>query len=257
MRSFPVLQEERRLQSEREFWDAVYEEAEACPQNFEAPDLSDEEGFFNHLITQSEGRRVLSVGGGIDIRAVHLARDGAEVVSVDVSKVACQKTESLAQRYHLQGSLRVLNVSCEELTFDNEFDLVISKGALHHINYEKGVARIEQALAERGELIATEPACLSRTLRAFQRKFPYHPHIKVTPDEIKLAPRELCLLQQTFSKVEFFYFEFLARPSVTYLLSKVGMSRVVPTLKITDSRVIKFIPFVRNYCQHVVIRAKK
>lgn len=257
METSPAVHEDLRIQAESKFWDDVYSEASVQPHHFDVDNLFDEEGFFNHLISQSQGRRILSIGGGIDSLAVHLANSGASVVSVDVSKVACQKTESLAHQYQLRGSLQVLNMSCEELSFENEFDLVISKGALHHINYQSGVARIKNALLQGGDLIATEPVCLSRMLQAFQRNFPYHPHIKVTAHEIKLSTQELDLLRMNFSKVECFYFEFLARPSITYLLSKLNIEGIVPALKTTDSRIVKFIPFVRNFCQHVVIRAKK
>lgn len=257
MKATTTLHEERRIQAEREHWDEVYSAADASPHRFDAHNLYDEESFFNHLISEARGRRILSVGGGIDALAVYLAGAGAEVVSVDVSKVACQKTEMLAQQSRVGGRLQVLNVSCEQLTFNNEFDLVISKGALHHINYRLGVTRIGEALVAGGSLIATEPACLSSLLRGLQRRFPYHPHIQVTADEIKLTSEELRFLRAMFSTVECFYFEFLSRPSLSYLLTRLRAPGMIPKLKMADARLTRYFPFVRNFCQHVVIRAQK
>lgn len=257
MKTLTTLHEERRIQAEREHWDKVYSAADVSPHRFDAESLYDEESFFNHLINQAQGRRILSVGGGIDSLAVYLAGAGAEVVSVDVSKVACEKTELLAQQTRVGGRLQVLNVSCEQLTFSNEFDLVISKGALHHINFRLGVTRIGEALVAGGSLIATEPACLSGLLRGLQRRFPYHPHIEVSPDEIKLASEELDFLRAMFSTVECFYFEFLSRPSLSYLLTKLRAPGMIPKLKMADRHLTGYFPFLKNFCQHVVIRAQK
>jgi cyclopropane fatty-acyl-phospholipid synthase-like methyltransferase len=247
--------EERRIQSETRFWDEVYANREETLPSLRTSPLYDMDQFFNHLISQSQGKRILSIGGGIDFLAVHLATTGADVYSIDVSRVACERTKLLASRSGVKDALHVMHSSCEQLQFDKEFDLVISKGALHHINFEKGIGRIKEALVDGGVLIALEPICFSDIIGFFQEHFPFHPQEVVTPDEIKLSVREMNFLQHAFSKVEIHYFEFLSRPSITYVLGKFQASPAATRLKRLDTYLLKRIPFLRHYCQHGVIRA--
>jgi SAM-dependent methyltransferase len=247
--------EQRRIQAETSFWDEVYVKRETTSPNLGGSNLWDMDDFFYNLIHRSNARRILSIGGGIDSLAVNLAKAGADVCSVDVSRVACERTRLLASQDALQGSLNVIHSSCEQLEFDREIDLVISKGVLHHINFDKGVARIKRALKSGGVLIAIEPICLSSVIGCLQHHFPFHPQEVVTADEIKLSGRELGLLRREFSRVEVQYFEFLSRPSLTYILGKLHASRLVPKLQKLDADLIKHLPYLRHYCQHGVIEA--
>jgi Methyltransferase domain len=249
--------EELRIRAESSFFDDIYSKTEADALNFNVSNLCDMDEFFNHLVDKAQGKRILSIGGGIDYTAVHLANTGADVWSTDVSKVACEKTRMLASLYRLKGSLQVLHSSCEHLRFHQEFDLVISKGVLHHVNFVKGVARVQDALVDKGVLIALEPICLSKVIGFFQEKFPYHPQTFVTPNEIKLTPKELSVLQRSFSKLEYQYFDLFSRPSITYLLSRIKASSLVPMLKKLDACLVQRVPLLTSYCQHMVIRAEK
>jgi protein-L-isoaspartate O-methyltransferase len=249
--------EERRIRAESSFFDEVYAEAEPDALSFKTSNLCDINEFFNHLIGEVNGMRVLSIGGGIDYTAVHLASTGAHVCSTDVSRVACEKTRLLASHYRLKGALQVLQSSCEHLKFHQEFDMVISKGVLHHVNFAKGVARVKEALVDRGVLVALEPICLSKIIGFFQKNFPFHPQTLVTPDEIKLSHEELKLLRGSFSKLEYYYFDLLSRPSITYLLSRIKASALTPVLKIADAYLVERAHFLTHYCQHIVFRAEK
>jgi protein-L-isoaspartate O-methyltransferase len=249
--------EELRIEKEASLWDGIYAISEQTQSNFETSNLFDMEEFFNHLIVKSKGMRILSIGGGIDFTAVHLANSGAHVCSIDISRVACEKTKLLATRYRPKGSLQVLHSSCERLEFSKEFDLVISKGALHHLNFAKGVARVKDALVDSGVLVALEPVCLSKIVGFFQKRFPFHPHTFVTPDEIKLSCDELAVLRDSFSKLEYYYFDLLSRPSIAYGLTSIKASTLIPRLKRADAYLLKRIPFLNAYCQHVAIRAEK
>src|SRR5436190_19538626 len=93
--------EEQRIKAESKFFDGIYSNALQTELTFRTADLTDMEEFFSHLVADSKGTRILSIGGGIDHTAVYLANAGAHVCSTDVSEIACERTRSLASRYRL------------------------------------------------------------------------------------------------------------------------------------------------------------
>ena len=244
-----------RVELERRFWDDQYRRWETPGANLAGTCLAHSDGFLYHLLGQVRACDVLSIGGGIDSVAVQLATRGARVVTVDVSEVACRKTVELAAGERLQGSLDVVNRPLEELEHTSAFDLVISRSALHHMDFPRALSRVRAALRSGGLLLAQEPICLSQWLSALQDRFPYHPHTDKSPTEIKLGRAELALLRGLFSPVEITYFEFLARPWLAYLLQRRGLHGLVDRLRRIDALIIRGLPTVSAVCQYAVIRA--
>src|SRR5215469_10318206 len=104
-----------RTESERGFWNALYSCWEKERRPFQTHNLVDHWDFLNALIEREGARCILSVGGGVDRRAIELARRGARVTVVDVSDVAIHKTRELARLAGVASNVEIVQAACETL----------------------------------------------------------------------------------------------------------------------------------------------
>jgi SAM-dependent methyltransferase len=252
-----------RSARERAYWDNVY-----SPQgqnhykyvwaNGIVEGSYVEECFYGAL-QALRGGRVLSLGGGLDRAAVRLAKAGNRVVSVDISPVAGARTRELAQQSGLAENVRTLTADCEQLHFpEGEFDAVICKRSLHHMDVPSIAAVAHRSLVPGGMFLAEEPVCLSRFFRWLHARFPFAPESPRTPDEKEVSEPEFALIRQTFREVRFRYFDFLARESMAYFLSKVGLARLLRMLGKLDYFLMnRCCPALRGLSTYVLIQAIK
>lgn len=248
-----------RALREAQFWDRFYQTASLPGSDPGDERLSPELEAFHARVLADPARRVLSIGGGVDGLGVQIASRGAEVLSIDVSPIAVEKTAALSVHHACGSNLTARVARCEELGFENEFDLVISKGVLHHLDFSPGLLAVHRALKPGGRLIATEPFGFSPWIRAIQSRFPYHPtpHSFTTEDEFKLSPVEIDEIRQIFREIEITHFEFLARQSVSYLLNRSGLGAVTRLLDRADAFLMPRFAWARHFSEHGIIRAVK
>jgi ubiquinone/menaquinone biosynthesis C-methylase UbiE len=217
-----------------------------------------EECFYDALHAL-RGGRVLSLGGGLDRAAVRLAKAGNRVVSVDISPVAGARTRELALQSGVADNVRTLTADCEQLHFpEAEFDAVICKRSLHHMDVPSVVAVAHRVLEPGGMFLAEEPVCLSGVFRWLHAHVPFAPEAPRTPDEKEVSEPEFALIRQTFREVRFRYFDFLARESVAYFLSKVGLAKLLRQLGRLDYFLMNCCcPSLRGLSTYVLIQAIK
>lgn len=105
---------------------------------------------------QDGGRgRVLDLGCGTGSEAVHLARQGFDVVGVDYSDVALERARRSAGVHGVSGNCRFLNadISSHPLPgVDGTFDVILDFGALDDMTGEPraGMARLIHRYAHPG-----------------------------------------------------------------------------------------------------------
>ena len=184
-----------RSARERAYWDDIYDPDGVNHGRYVwVKDIENQShlvGCFYRALSDLDGKRVLSLGGGLDHVAVTLAQGGNRVVSVDISAIASARTRELAERSGVAGNLETVTANCEELRLgEGEFDAVLCKRALHHMDLARVVAVAHHALTPGGMFIAEEPVCLSRTFRWLHARFPFAPNAPRTPDEKELTQRE-------------------------------------------------------------------
>ena len=215
--------------------------------------------FFNTQAHASPGRRVLSIGGGLDRLAVSLAGEGRRVVCVDISAGASAMTRSLAEQAGVGADVEVVTAGCEELTLPSEeYDLVLSKRALHHMEVEHVVAKLHASLRPGGVFLAEEPVCLSRLMSWAHRRFPFYGNATHTPDERELGAAELAIIERKFSRVDLHFFDFLARESLAHLLTKARCGGLLGMLGRLDGFLAnRLCRPLRRVCNYVVVHAVK
>ena len=214
-----------RAAREKKYWDEAYRaeglnhEKYLWSKSFVNSSYS--EDVFNDLLRKFSGKKILTIGGGIDTVGMLLAKNDNHVTSVDISDVAALHTNDAARRQGIEKNLSAVAMDCEEMEFDEKFDVVVCKRALHHMELSKVIERVHQSLAEGGCFIAEEPVCLLKPLRWIHEKLPFHPEAPRTADEVEFTLKDLALIESAFREVEFYYIDFLTRESVQYYLWKV------------------------------------
>jgi len=100
------------------------------------------------LLNAQPGERILDVGCGTGQLTADIARFGAEVVGIDSSP------DMIATARKNFPHIRFDVADVTALTFDNEFDVVVSNAALHWVRDQpSAIASIARALKPKGRLI--------------------------------------------------------------------------------------------------------
>jgi SAM-dependent methyltransferase len=245
---------------ERLYWDDAYVESGQAYETWLRTNVLSQ-FYYSHqhfvqLVESLPSQRILSLGGGFDRFAVSLAQNGSFVTTVDLSPAASEKTRQLAEHLGVQERLTVCCQSSETLTSSAEYDLVICKRSLHHMNLPAVLEVIARALRPGGFLVAEEPVCLSRTLRWVHKNLPFHT-TPVTEDEREFSEEDLALFRLMFADVQIDYFELLSRESVGYLLYQCGLQRLIRPIGSLDYKLAKRFDALRSLCSWAVIRGSK
>ena len=100
------------------------------------------------------GKLVLEIGCGAGIDSAEFARNGAKVVSTDLTRAGTELTRDLLKESGLPSA--VIQSDAKALPFKDEaFDCVYSFGVLHHIpDVETALAEIHRVLKPGGRVMA-------------------------------------------------------------------------------------------------------
>lgn len=250
-----------RATREKQYWNEAYRaeglnhEKYLWSQSFTNSSYS--EDAFNDLLRKFSGQKILTIGGGVDTVGMSLAKNNNRVVSVDISDVASGQTNELARQLGIEKNLRAVVMDCAEMSFEEKFDVVVCKRALHHMNLSKVIERVHQSLKEGGRFLAEEPVCLLKPMRWIHGKLPFHPS-PLTDDEAELTEEDVALIESAFREVKIYYMECLTRESIKYGLWKTGAERWLRPLGRFDfSLVNNYLTPLKYLSTYAIIQAQK
>lgn len=251
-----------RVAREKQYWDEAYRADGLNHEKYlwskSVADSSYSEDVFNDFLREFSRQKVLSIGGGVDTVGVLLAKNNNSVVSVDISHVAALQTNQLARRLGVEKNLSAVAMDCEEMVFNDKFDLVVCKRALHHMNLPKVIERVHRSLITGGRFVAEEPVCLLKPLRWIHEKFPFSPDAPRTADEIEFAVKDLALIESTFRETKFHYIDFLTRESIQYYLWKARAGGLLRTLGRLDFSLLNnYLTPLKYLSTYTIIQAVK
>ncbi len=264
-----------RHAAEAEFWDRVYE---GLPR--ESEEASSEQGaagvgaaagelhsvysdhggylaserFFASLVTDLRQRDVVCVGGGVDRLALHLAAADNDVLSVDLSQVAVERTRELARQRGLASRLEGRRLAWEDARFERQFDVAVVHHAWHHMQFEAALANFQACLRPGGVLIAMEPVCRLALVRRIHQRLPFHP-LPFIAGERELDNGDLKAVRETFARTSLRYFDALSRESVAWNLVRFGLPGVLRVLSRLDALALGAVPPLRYLATYVVFQA--
>jgi SAM-dependent methyltransferase len=251
-----------RALREKQYWNEAYRAEGLNHEKYlwskSFADSSYSGGVFNDLLRKFSSKKVLTIGGGIDTVGMLLAKNSNRVVSVDISEVAARQTNEAARQLGIDKNLSAVVMDCEEMAFEEQFDLVVCKRALHHMNLAKVIERVHHSLVAGGCFLAEEPVCLLKPLRWIHEKLPFHPEAPRTVDEVEFTVADLASIESAFREVEFHYIDFLTRESIQYYLWKARAGGLLRRLGRFDfSLVNNYLTPLKYLSTYAIIQARK
>jgi SAM-dependent methyltransferase len=207
------------------------------------------------------GMRILDAGCGQGDLTMHLLQHGANVTSLDVSPGMIDVVRRRAQRLPAHdGNLVTVAAPLEQSDLpDAEFDLVLGKFILHHIDVASGAHELRRVLRPGGRAIFIENAGDNPLLRFARDRLAGRwgiPRLG-TEDEHPLTSADISGLGSVFERVAAHYpvFEFLVlfdRQVLRFRFPRV--SRVVRAI---DTAVHRRIPRLRRFSYRVIVELER
>lgn len=222
-----------------------------------------------HILRQFgdvRGKRILDYGCGMSEGGIYFAKQGAQIVAVDVSAGMLEAAQRLAKRHGVEIETRV--VAGDAIPGgDDEFDLIYGNGVLHHAPLDTAVPELARVLKPGG-------------IGCFIEPLPYNPVINVyrkiakeirTEDEQPLSFEQIDRLKNSFGDVrhdEFwlttltvflrFYLWDRVNPNHERYWKKIytdapRLERMFRPLHALDQRLLKLLPPLGKLCWNTVI----
>ena len=149
---------------QKEYWDSNLD-----PQNLEGQvdfDLETELAFLKspeqlyawQQLEPVENKSILEIGPGLGVNAVHLARQGAIIIAMDLSGERLVSLKKLIQQQQLENKILLIQASVEALPFvSDSIDRAFTKSVLLHTDLEKSLPQVNRTLKQDGKAIFIEP----------------------------------------------------------------------------------------------------
>jgi 2-polyprenyl-3-methyl-5-hydroxy-6-metoxy-1,4-benzoquinol methylase len=246
---------------ERAYWEQIYELSGADREKAVYAAHMDRFAYvaahLRRLLEDLHDLSILSIGGGIDRTAIALAHQGNFVTSVDISVKAVTLTATLARQEGVAERMTFQPGDAEQIIFDNEFDVVLCKRCLHHMDFRRVLPRIVSWLKPGGRFIAEEPVCLTRLVDFFHRHLPFltRPYIA---GEVLFNPSDLEVFYRHFPDLHMELFEMLTRESIAYVFYRLGMERsLLPVGRLDYLLLNRWLPVLKPLGSSAILVASR
>lgn len=250
---------ELRKQKEIEYYDKHFKKyLESAQKTLEAdfegfnPFLLGSYKFLRRLLEKKcKGRKVLDFGCGNGIHSLWLAKAGAEVVAIDLSRYSLAVAKEKALKAGVAGKIEFLVMDCEKLEFpDNYFDIVFDGGTFSSLELEKAYPELARVLKPDGVLLGIETfghnplANLKRKINKLTgKRTPWAAEHIFKIEDLKTA-------SDYFEKIETYFFH----PISCLIFPFLGLPGGKILLRLLEQidKLILLFPFLRKYSFKIV-----
>src|SRR3989344_5937651 len=155
----------------------------------------------NWLKERCNGKKALVLGCGEGAESFFLAKNGTNVVGIDIADGAVETAKKKAIEQGLQDKTEFLVMDAEKLEFlDNTFDIITASGMIHHIDFAKVLPEILRVLKKDGQMICVEPLKYNPIFQWYRRSTP---HLRTEWEaEHILGAKEIYMPKKYFKKIE-------------------------------------------------------
>lgn len=193
--------------NEKQFFDEVY--VSGCYDTMEkisyAISKSCLEYYKNFIFSNCDNKKILEYGCGKGSYAFSLAKQGANVVGIDISEVAIQLANARSKEQGVEIPFLVMDG--ERMDFeDDRFDLVCGTAILHHLQLNKALKEIARVLKPNGKAIFLEPMAYNPAINIFRKLMPHWR----TKDEHPFRNKDLRLFKDFFHQANYEFFNLFS-----------------------------------------------
>ena len=119
------------------------------------------------------GKKFLDFCCGEGDMAIFMARNGADVIGIDISDVSIEIANKKAQVAGMSIKPLFLTMDAESMSFaDNSFDYVLCTGVLHHLDLKKVYPELARVLKPGGQVICGEPLAYNPVFQLYRKMTP-------------------------------------------------------------------------------------
>ena len=130
--------------------------------------------YFDEIINEVKGKRVLDYGCGLGENSLKYLKAGAHVTGIDIadSYIAIAK-ENARNNGHSKEQYDFIVMDAHKLDFpDESFNFIVGMGILHHLQDEIALKELHRVLKKNGRLSLMEPLADNPLLRLFRKLTP-------------------------------------------------------------------------------------
>jgi ubiquinone/menaquinone biosynthesis C-methylase UbiE len=204
------------------------------------------------LIRRCEGKKVLDYGCGNGIHSIWLAKRGAEIIGIDLSKNSLQIAKEKAEKKGVENNVKFLLMDCENLKFpDKFFDIIFDGGTFSSLDFKKILPELARILNPDGFLIGIETLG-HNPLTNLKRKIN-----KITGKRTEWAVSHILRMENLkqaekyFSKIETYFFHLISWSAFPFL-NLPGGKILLNLLEKLDSCLLYMFPFFKKYSFKIV-----
>jgi SAM-dependent methyltransferase len=215
------------------------------------------EAYFDKLLGDVKGKKVLDIGSGYGNTALNLALRGAEVSSIDIAPKLIEGCQYRAKKNNLNIDFQVMDAS--NITYpENYFDIIVGFRTIHHLpDLNKFCTGAHKSLKVGGFLLLVEPQKHNPFVE-FGRYFIKNDEHSRTPTEHPIVSKDIKLIREIFGNLEKKEFEFLKPASLVFSSLKLNtIAKFSAKTLGTFDRGLVHIPFLRPLYWQVVIKSIK
>jgi ubiquinone/menaquinone biosynthesis C-methylase UbiE len=192
------------------------------------------------------GLQVLDYGCGHGMAAVTLARRGARVTAIDLSRAYLDEARTRARA--CDAAVHFVRADGEHLPFaDTSFDRIWGNAILHHLELTTATQEIRRVLRPDGLALFCEPLGGNPLLNWARTRLPYQGKQR-TPDERPLSPQDFNLIRKVFPRMQVRGYQFLSM-----VRRIVRIRRLVAGLDWCDRALLARFPALERYCRYAVL----
>jgi 2-polyprenyl-3-methyl-5-hydroxy-6-metoxy-1,4-benzoquinol methylase len=225
-------------------------------------DLEDEQFFrkanvkFKSMLGDMKGKKILDIGCGKGNLSFYLAKMGADVIGIDLSKNFIDFCRREFKNTNLKLEFKVMNAQIPDFE-ENTFDMIVGSRTIHHLP-DLGLffKECHRLLKEKGYIVFIEPL-KKNPIVELNRKY-FAPKCR-TKHEHPLRMSDVMKAKTIFGNIQHHEY-FLISPFAMVLLRLIKNS----SLYKTSYKVLNFIEkplykikFLRDYCWQIVFKCIK
>jgi len=176
---------------------------------------SSEQYYQDWLRQRCQEAKALDYCCGNGENAIFMAQCGAEAIGIDISPEGVENARTNALDEGVAARCRFEVMDGEAMTFpDNTFDVIVTYGALHHLDFDRAMDGLSRVLKPEGAIIAIE-ALRHNPIFHLYRKMWMHLRTEWEVEHI-LTVGHLSRAQQYFDKVDARFFHLMVLAAVPF-----------------------------------------